>query len=160
MPSQQMARLPVAVFLAWLIPGAGHLFLGHRARGLIFLVTITLTFWTGVAVGGVRGTVDPQERGLWFLAQVCNGGNALSGLLLHKMVQPPPVAPAVEQAAHRLGRASASARATYAGHWLGLDVAVHYTGVAGLLNLLVIFDVILRAERANLVREETPAPVS
>ena len=152
--------MPLAVFLAWLIPGAGHLFLGHRARGLIFLVTITLTFWTGMAVGGVRGTVDPKERKLWFLAQVCTGGNALSGLLLHEVVQPPPPDPDVEQAAYRLGMRSAAGPTPYVGHWLGLDVAVHYTGVAGLLNLLVIFDVILRAERANLAREDAPVPAA
>ena len=64
------------------MPGLGHVFLGHRHRGLIFLVTITATFWTGVAIGGVRGTVNPQDRQLWFVAQLCTGVNTAAGLWL------------------------------------------------------------------------------
>ena len=33
------------------------------------------------------------------------------------------------------------------GHWLTTDIGVHYTGVAGLLTLLVILDAIGRADR-------------
>ena len=72
-------RAPIAAILAWLIPGLGHIFLGHKVRGVIFLVVITLTFWTGVAIGGVQGTVDPKERKLWFIAQLCSAANTLAG---------------------------------------------------------------------------------
>src|SRR3990172_10486299 len=73
----------IAGFLAWLVPGLGHIYLGHRVRGLVCLVTITLTFWTGVAIGGVQATVDPHERTLWFMAQLCSGGNTLAAYALH-----------------------------------------------------------------------------
>ena len=69
MPS--VARVPLAGLLAWLVPGLGHLFVGERVRGLIYLITITVTFWGGIAIGGVRDTVDPQARTTWFLAQTC-----------------------------------------------------------------------------------------
>ncbi len=128
--STALVRMPVAGFLAWLIPGLGHFYLGHRARGLVCLVSITITFWTGVAIGGVRGTVDPKERQLWFIAQLCTAGNAGAAYALHHVVEKNPPA----------GSSVASA------HWTSADVGVHYTGVAGLLNLLVIFDAIARAD--------------
>lgn len=126
-----LLRAPVAGLLAWLVPGLGHMFIGHRGRGLVFLVTITATFWTGVAIGGVRATVDPQERTLWFMAQLCTGANTGAAYALH----------AVLDAAARSGGTKAPI-----GPWLSAEVGVHYTGVAGLLNLLVILDALVRAE--------------
>lgn len=38
--------------LAWLVPGAGHLLLGRRQKGLIFLVAIPAMFIIGVALDG------------------------------------------------------------------------------------------------------------
>jgi hypothetical protein len=121
---------PIAGFLAWLVPGLGHLYLGERTRGLICLVAITATFWTGVAIGSVQGTIDPRERTLWFMAQICTGGNTLTAIGLNAAVKPKPGA----------------TTPAYIPSWLSVDVGVHYTGVAGLLNLLVILDALSRAE--------------
>ena len=138
-----VVRAPLAGFLAWLIPGLGHIYLGYRGRGLVFLVTISATFWSGVAIGGVRSTVDPQERKLWFMAQLCTGGNTLSAWALNQRIT--------------LGHARAG-EPTQQSHWMQADVGVHYTGVAGLLNLLIILDAIARAEpSAALRRERRPA---
>lgn len=122
---------PVAGLLAWLIPGLGHIYLGHRGRGLVCLVTITATFWTGVAIGGVHATVDPHERKLWFVAQLCTAGNTLGGYALHRSTMP---------------KAAGKNPTAFTAHWASVDVGIHYTGVAGLLNLLVIFDAVGRAE--------------
>ena len=126
-----------SAILAWLIPGLGHIFLGHKVRGVIFLVVITLTFWTGVAVGGVK-CVDPhkpvqqrstalQQRGRarswWFFAQIMNGGYAVATHAVGVRVE----------------------RASYLS-WPSGDIASVYTGVAGLLNLLIILDALVRAE--------------
>ena len=43
----------VALLLAWLIPGAGHVYIGRPKRGLIIFVMIALIFWAGVGLGGV-----------------------------------------------------------------------------------------------------------
>lgn len=129
--SRSVARLPVVGFLAWLLPGLGHLFLGHRGRGIVFLVTVTATFWTGVAIGGAGGTVDPHERRLWFMAQSLAGGNALAAFALH---------------AHVERQYAGVQDATPVAHWASAEVGVHYTGVAGLLNLLVILDALALAE--------------
>jgi hypothetical protein len=38
--------------LAWAIPGAGHLLLGRRQKGIIFLIALTLMFATGLWLEG------------------------------------------------------------------------------------------------------------
>lgn len=126
-----IVRAPIAGLLTWLVPGLGHIFLGHRGRGLVLLVAVTATFWSGVAIGGVTSTVDPREHRLWFFAQVCTGGNT-----------------GVAYALNRAVRSTWTPGETHAGsHWVSAEVAVHYTGIAGLLNLLVILDAIVRADR-------------
>jgi hypothetical protein len=37
---------------AWLVPGAGHLWAGRRAKGVIFLVALTIMFGLGLALQG------------------------------------------------------------------------------------------------------------
>lgn len=124
-------RAPLAGFLAWVMPGLGHIYLGHRARGLLLMATITATFWSGVAIGGVAGTVNPETRKLWFVAQLCTGGNTLAAASLTSRV---------------MAKLPRTQSAPYLGHWSAIDIGVHYTGVAGLLNLLVILDAISRAD--------------
>lgn len=137
-------RIPVAGLLAWLVPGLGHIYVGHRVRGIVCLITITVTFWSGVAIGSVQGTVAPHSRKLWFIAQLGTGGNALGAYALHRVVSP---------------ETAVTAKPIVAGHWLSADVGVHYTGVAGLLNLLIILDAIVRADpsvRSNRNRKAIP----
>jgi hypothetical protein len=130
--------------LAWLVPGLGHFFLGHRARAVIFFAAVTLAFWSGVAVGGVRQVINPKEHRVWFMAQVCTGGNALAGVALAKGVERKLVAQ--------------GGPAEYVGHYISEDVGLHYAGVAGLLNLLVIFDALLRADPNTRPRQASPPP--
>ena len=136
-----VVRAPLAGFLAWLIPGLGHIYLGHRSRGLVFLVTVSATFWSGVAIGGVRSTVDPQERTLWFMAQLCTGANTLAAWALNQRIT--------------LAHARAG-EPTQQSPWMQADVGVHYTGVAGLLNLLIILHAIACADPSTVVRRERP----
>lgn len=129
MPS--VIRTPVAGFLAWLVPGLGHLYLGDRGRGFVCMAAIIATFWTGVAIGGVGTTIDPTERTLWFTAQMCTGANAVAGYAMHRGV---------------VSKWSPEERAKALSRWTSTEVGVHYTGVAGLLNLLVILDAMARSE--------------
>lgn len=138
-----LAHMPIAGFLSWLVPGLGHIYLGYRARGLICLVTIMATFWTGVAVGSVQATIAPKARKLWFLAQLCTGGNTLAAYGLHYVVDP---------------ESARSPKQAVTPYWASADVGVHYTGVAGLLNLLVILDAIRRAEPSTLARRDKREP--
>lgn len=131
--------MPVAGLLTWLLPGAGHIYIGDRVRGAILLITIAVTFWMGVAIGGVKNTVNPNERSLWFLAQVCAGGHTLTTLALSRQIPDPPL----DKKATRVGFGSTE------------EVSVVYTAICGLLNVLIIFDVLVRAER----RAAAPAAV-
>lgn len=148
MPEQQtplMFRMPIAAFLAWLVPGLGHIYLGHRGRGIICFVVIIVTFWSGVAIGGVQSTVAPQARKLWFVAQLGTGGNTLAAYALHYRVDP---------------KTARSGTIALVAPWSASEIGVHYTGVAGLLNLLVIFDAVARAERPVKRRRSRPDPRS
>jgi hypothetical protein len=37
---------------AWALPGAGHLWLGRRQKGVVFFITLTLMFAVGLALEG------------------------------------------------------------------------------------------------------------
>jgi len=128
---------PKVGLLAYLVPGLGHFYLGERTRGIIFCAVITVTFWCGVAIGGVRTTVDTQQRRAWFIAQLCAGANTLAIVGVQKVF---------EERFKSLPKA----------YWPAEDIAVVYTGVAGLLNLLVILDALVRAEKG--VRVPIPVP--
>lgn len=147
-------RIPISAFLAWLVPGLGHWYIGERVRGAIFFVTITLTFWTGVAVGGFRATIDLNERPLWFMGQVCNGVYALTSYAASNAMTRAEAPPPDGGRTHRRMKRPSPLTA----HWISTDVAIHYTGVAGLLNILIILDAMLRADpNIAVVREVTGA---
>jgi hypothetical protein len=71
-------RAVIAMALAWIVPGAGHAFVGRPWRGVIIFVTIGITFWAGVAMGGVM-TVDKQGQKWWFAAEMLTGVHGLVG---------------------------------------------------------------------------------
>ena len=54
----QTGTLFLLCLASWAIPGAGHLWLGRRSKGLIFLVALPLMFAIGVAI---RGRLFPFE---------------------------------------------------------------------------------------------------
>src|SRR4030095_13492899 len=66
-------RLLFVCALAWLIPGAGHMFLGRRQKGLIFLLALPLMFLTGL---WLQGRLFPLELSdpLVFLGAIANRG--------------------------------------------------------------------------------------
>ncbi len=45
-------RTIFAILLAYLVPGAGHLYLGKRARAATFFCIVTLMFVIGVSIDG------------------------------------------------------------------------------------------------------------
>lgn len=88
-----LARRTVAVIVAWLVPGAGHLVLGKRGRALLFFLTIVGAFIFGLILNGhlYWPTPDPTATFrfdlitvLWCLAQIgsglCYGASYVLGL--------------------------------------------------------------------------------
>ena len=58
MPAETVARVHstrdayLICAAAWAVPGAGHLWLGRRQKGLVFLVTLPLMFLFGLWLEG------------------------------------------------------------------------------------------------------------
>lgn len=63
----------MVVLLAWLVPGAGHLWQGRRLKGLIFLIALPLMFLVGL---WLRGRLFPLEwsEPLVFLGAIADRG--------------------------------------------------------------------------------------
>lgn len=131
----------LAAALAWLVPGAGHVYLGRRTRGIIIFLAIGATFWIGVAMGGVM-TVDSRNERWWFVADMFTGVHGLVSWQRQERVWQQELgegAAAVETAdpsvmdkkLHQAGLALVAPTDT---------VARAFAGVAGLLNLMCVFD--------------------
>jgi len=71
--SAEPGRLAIVCGLAWLIPGAGHLLLGRRQKGLIFLVALPLMFGIGLWLQGRLFPLDMSDP-LVFLGAIANRG--------------------------------------------------------------------------------------
>lgn len=109
-------NLVLLCLAAWIVPGAGHLWLGRRAKGLIFLVAIPLMFAIGLAVQGRLFPFDFSEP-LVGLGAIADVGIGLPYFVANAL---------------GLGRGDVTA-VTY-------EYGNHFIIVAGLLNLLVVLD--------------------
>ena len=96
----------------------------------------------GVAVGGVKNTVNPAQRSLWFLGQICAGGHTMGLLFWSRHIENPPEEQKAELIAY--GRSE--------------EVSIVYTAICGMLNILIIFDVVARAEKQTVVSRRGPPP--
>ena len=65
--------LALVVLLAWLVPGAGHLWQGRRQKGLIFLVALPLMFLIGLWLHGRLFPLEMSEP-LVFLGAIADRG--------------------------------------------------------------------------------------
>lgn len=143
----------LAAFLAWLWPGAGHLYQGRTAKGLLFMVCILGTFLYGLYLGQGRVVYFGDDEGpqgggglswligrLPFLCQVWAGAPALPALvrartggnpqqdLFHwtNWYVPPRDQAELDAIHRRLNRY--------------FELGRVFTMIAGLLNVLAIYD--------------------
>ena len=137
----------LAAALAWLIPGAGHVYLGRAKRGIIIFITIGATFWAGVAMGGVL-TCDARYERWWFAAEMLGGVHGAVGWARQnrvyaetdRQVGSAPVGRTIRPDEHRMMvddiLSQRGVTLVYP-----VDIAARaYAGIAGLLNLLCVFD--------------------
>ena len=112
----QSGGLVLLCLASWAIPGVGHLWLGRRSKGVIFLVALPLMFAIGLAIKGRLFPFDPSEP-LVGLAAIADVGIGLTYFI-----------------ASALGFGAGEVRAvTY-------EYGNAFLIVAGLLNLLVVID--------------------
>src|SRR6185369_8693897 len=69
----QSGGLVLLCLASWAVPGAGHLWLGRRAKGLIFLVALPVMFAIGLAIHGRLFPFDLSDP-LVGLAAFANAG--------------------------------------------------------------------------------------
>ena len=131
-----------AGLLSWLLPGAGHFLLGHRGLGILFFIAISFPYWTGLAFGGIKDSVNPWTNRWLFLAEMGAGGYTLPCALACR---------SIERHIADCARAGTPVKATdYSSYYPELDVAQIYLAAAGLLNVLVILDAVSRAQTGGL----------
>lgn len=139
-------RNPVkAAILAWLVPGLGHLYQGRVAKGILYAICILGLYAVGFALGEGKIVLwrwtnplrDPEGFHLWYVGQFFVGLPALpaliQGTLEHYGFEPilsgfmaEPTQQVLNGLHPRLGKL--------------VEIGKIYTTVAGLLNILAIFD--------------------
>jgi len=74
----------LAALLAWLLPGAGHLYQGRYAKGLLFMVCILSTFVIGLGLSEGRCVYATDSAGklnYYYIGQVAVGLPALTAVV-------------------------------------------------------------------------------
>ena len=144
-PSITLKNPRTAAFLAWLVPGLGHIYQGRIGKGILYAVCILSLFALGFMLGDgkivywrwVNPLNNPEKFTLYYLGQFFVGLPALPALiqgtlkhfgheptLWHFMAEPDPN---ILNGLHRrLGKL--------------VEIGSMYTAVAGLLNILAIYD--------------------
>lgn len=146
----------MAAFLAWLIPGLGHLYQGRTAKAILFFVCIMGTFVFGLSLGSsselgwgrvVFASWRPDETRLPYLCQIGVGLPAMPALIQASRVRN-------NKAPWFGGFMAPPRRETGDGANLkqptldelnkdldhSFELGTVYTMIAGLLNVLAIYD--------------------
>lgn len=145
--------------MGWLVPGLGQMWIGHVHRGIYAMVGVIGLFLGGVLIGGV-GVVDRKDNGLWFMAQAGAGPVAFAadwantawvktGTVGEMLEAPTPLVP------RSTGSAVSSLRSVTSSH----EVAILYCSMAGLMNIVVLLDALVRPRhQAPVARPSLSAP--
>jgi hypothetical protein len=174
--SQEEGPGPVgylALVLAWVVPGLGHIILRQWARGIVFFLTIHLLFAGGLFLAGIRA-INPSDQAIWTYTQALTGWPWLVAnraertsrdefkqlLALYDRQTPPN-----ETIQDRQIRTEKFIQdhPLFAFHPKIQDLGAVYCGIAGMLNLLIMFDVLLRitgSTREVPAKSRRPAPLT
>jgi hypothetical protein len=139
----------VAALLAWLVPGLGHLYQRRTAKAILYFVCILGTFLYGIYLGGnsrlgwgrvVYASWKPDDKRISYFGQVGAGLIALPALVQATLVrhQISPfwngfMAPPGDRADTTLDNLQKDLNRYF-------ELGTVYTLVAGLLNVLAIYD--------------------
>jgi hypothetical protein len=115
-------RTLAGILAAWVVPGAGHLLIGRRAKALLYFATITVTFLIGTVLAEGRNLSFDRDP-IYFAAYLFSAGETGLGWLLTRHLEMD----------HRIPY-----------HQLGLT----YTAVACLLNVVAMMDFVATCGRS------------
>lgn len=142
-------RNPFAAgILAWLIPGAGHFYQRRFAKGALFFVCILGTFFFGLAMGGGRvvyASLAKNDVRWQYFCQVGVGAPALPAILQTRRAnagKPPLFGSDIMRPPQLSGDPQ---RYDELAQWHDdyhtyFELGTLYTMIAGLLNILAIYD--------------------
>ncbi|MCH2139042.1 MAG: hypothetical protein MK074_08340 [Phycisphaerales bacterium] len=114
----------MAVIIGWVLPGAGHMLLGQRRRGIRIMIGMAVLIVLGVLIGGVDAVDSVRDR-LWYFAQLGAGPIVILIDVLNQKVARAMPAPEVYQTMG-LGHINA--------------IGTLYIALAGLMNIVVLLD--------------------
>jgi hypothetical protein len=150
----------LAAFLAWLVPGLGHMYQGRTGKGVLFFVCIVGTFIYGMYIGGghVVYASSPNLLTRWqYFCQLGVGLPALPALVQRMEIEPlrsmlpddfmrPPSmrGPFISKD-HTADPPAEVTSPDELAQWNYeegdyFDIGTVFTVIAGLLNVLVIYD--------------------
>ncbi len=142
----------LAALLAWLIPGLGHFYQGRTAKAVLLFVCIMATFSYGCYLGGndkvgyarvVYVSFRPGDRRWHYLCQIGVGLPALPALVQAARVRQGYAPWTLFMAPPRLAEDSLDPptldRLNYELN-VYFDLGTIFTMIAGLLNILAIYD--------------------
>ena len=144
---------PMAALLAWLWPGAGHIYQRRYGKGVLFMVCILFTYFFGLWIGAghvVYTSWTKTDRRLSYIFQIGVGLPAMPAIVQNRLVMnssnrgpkrtlfgwdimAPPEQPVTEKSNDQLASWHLDPR-------IHFDLGTLYTTVAGLLNLFAIYD--------------------
>lgn len=110
-------RSLLAMILAYLVPGAGHFYLGYRRRAAVFFAIVLFMFVVGLSIDGNLYTL--RESGRALLRILASLGSMGAGLIYF--------------AARAMGPHGDVTSITY-------EYGTTFTLTAGLMNLLLVLD--------------------
>lgn len=149
---------PYLVGLAqWALPGLGYWLIGHRARGTTIGLAVVTLFVLGLLIGGVRvvevptynrsGAAILQQPDETFLSYLLRDVGNKPWSVPQVMAGPVAVAGGAASVwAARTGPGSSEPRGPDS-HARINEIAILYTAVAGMLNVLAIIDSAYRAHK-------------
>jgi hypothetical protein len=162
----------LAGFLAWLWPGLGHFYQRRNAKGMLFMVCILGTYFFGLALGEgkvVYANWTPEEHRWQYALQIGVGLPAAPAIVQSIAVRrsekpiggyfmaPPKPTP------HRDHVENAEEFVNTLPEWhkrlnVRFELGTLYTMVAGLLNILAIYDALAGPALSEPVNEPKRAP--
>ena len=137
----------IAGLLAWLLPGAGHIYQRRYGKGVLFMVCILAAYLFGFLIGGghvVYASWAKNDRRWQYICQVGVGLPALPAVLQNRLARNPNreplfgglMAPPSDVNPKRMDELAI----WHARLGSRFELGTLYTMVAGLLNIVVIFD--------------------
>jgi hypothetical protein len=116
---------------AWVVPGAGHIIIGERARGFIIFAAITALFVGGLYIGSI-GVIDPANQKPWYVGQM------LTSPLVALIAKMNP---------------SVGGVTPYPSYGKPFEIGQIYTTIAGMLNVLCVVNAMYMAYSGKLQPE-------